>query len=199
MLYIQIIVNNSFNFITDLASNEICYKFKVKDSTSLLFAEDLFAEIFNKLRLVLKKETNDVITFAFIIIKTRYDLKHLLLYFKTEDKAFLKLYYKYFILGFTNRKLSQQRVKPFKILKKIEHLVYHFQLSSIIKIYSIISIIQLKPFAITTAKILNSYKKIINIEPFFIHNENDFDINKTEINRIVKKKITREKTHYLLK
>ena len=85
-------------------------------------------------------------------------------------------------------------MRSFKILKKIEYLIYRFQLSSIIKIYLIILIIQLKPFAIITTKISNSYKKIINIESFFVHNENDdFNIKKIEINRIVGKKIIRKK------
>ena len=124
LLYIQIIVNNSLNFIIDLISNEIYYKFKIQNFINLLFVENLFAKIFNKFRLILKKEINDVIIFIFIIIKIRYDLKYLSLYFKTKNEFFFKLYYKYFILNFTNQKLFPQRVKSFKILKKIKYLIY---------------------------------------------------------------------------
>ena len=57
------------------------------------------------LRLALKKKIDNTIIFTFIIIKTRYDLKYLSLYFKLENKIFLKLYYEYFILNLTNKKL----------------------------------------------------------------------------------------------
>ena len=68
------------------------------------------------------------------------------------------------------------------------------------KIYSIILIIQLKFFAIIIIKVSDSYKKIINIESFLIHDNNDnFDINEIEIDRIMEKKMIRKKTHYLFK
>ena len=69
----------------DLVSNEIYYDFRVKDSISLLLIEDLSKKAFNKLRLILRKEINDTIIFIFIITKTRYNLKYLLLYFKLKD------------------------------------------------------------------------------------------------------------------
>ena len=40
-------------------------------------------------------------------MKVRYNVKYLTLYLKKEDKAFLKLYYKYTISSLINRKLSQ--------------------------------------------------------------------------------------------
>ena len=56
LLYIQIIINNSPNFVTGLISNEIYYNFKIKNFINLLFIEDLFMKFFDKLRLVLKKK-----------------------------------------------------------------------------------------------------------------------------------------------
>ena len=72
----------------------------------MLLILDVSKEVFNKLRLVKKKQANDVIIFASIIIKARYDLKYLTLNLKKSNKVFLKLYYKYIILKLINRKLS---------------------------------------------------------------------------------------------
>ena len=83
----------------------IYYNFKIKDSISLLLIEDLFEKVFNKLRLALREKIDDTIIFTFIIIKTRYNLKHLSLYLKLENKIFLILYHKYSILNLTNKKL----------------------------------------------------------------------------------------------
>ena len=57
LLYIQIIINNSFNNVIDLAFNKIYYNFKIKNFINLLFIENLFAKIFNKFRLILKKKS----------------------------------------------------------------------------------------------------------------------------------------------
>ena len=66
---------------------------------------NLFEKIFNKLRFIKKEKTNDVITFAFIIIKIRYDFKHLTLNLKKRKKVYFKLYHEYFILNLSNKKL----------------------------------------------------------------------------------------------
>ena len=84
---------------------------------------------------------NNAIIFASIFIKARYDFKYLIINFKKKDEAYLKLHYKYFILGLSNKKLSQQRVDSFKMLTKINSLIYQLQLSFIMRIHSIISIV----------------------------------------------------------
>ena len=50
----------------------------------MLFAElsKIFVEAFNKLRLIKREEVDNVIIFAFIFIKERYDSKHLIIIFK---------------------------------------------------------------------------------------------------------------------
>ena len=62
-------------------------------------------KVFDKLRLVKREQANDVIAFISIIIKARYDLKHLTLNLKENNKVFLKLHHKYVILELINRKL----------------------------------------------------------------------------------------------
>ena len=64
-------------------------------------------KVFDKLRLAKREQANDVIIFASIIIKARYDLKYLTLNLKKSDEVFLKLYHEYVISNLVNRKLSQ--------------------------------------------------------------------------------------------
>ena len=99
--------NNSSNTIIDLTSNEIYYKFKIANAISLLLiALDLSKKVFSKLRLAKREKVDNAIAFINIFIKTRYDLRYLLLNLKIEDKVFLKLYYRYSILKLKNRKLA---------------------------------------------------------------------------------------------
>ena len=63
---------------------------------------------------------------------------------KSKEEIFLSLYYNYTLRDLKNKKISSQRAKLFKIIKKINKLTYKLQLSLLIKIYFIISIAQLK-------------------------------------------------------
>ena len=93
--------------ITRLASNELYYKIKILNTISLLLSDlSISIKIFNKLRLIKRKEVDDAIVFTFTFIKIRYDVKYLTLNLKKNDKAFLRLYYNYLILDLFNYKLS---------------------------------------------------------------------------------------------
>ena len=78
--------------------------------------------------------------------KYYYDEKHQSFFMKSKDSAFIQLHKKYNISFITvlDLKLNQQYVEPFKILKKIERLVYRLKFSQHWRIYSMLSIIQLK-------------------------------------------------------
>ena len=62
-------------------------------------------KVFYKLYLIKREEVDDAMAFASIIIRLRYDVKYLVINLKEGDEVFLKLYYKYSILGLSNRKL----------------------------------------------------------------------------------------------
>ena len=64
----------------------------------------LSKEVFYKLRLIKRKKVDNAITFASIIIKLRYNAKYLVINLKKGNKVFLKLYYKYSILGHFSQK-----------------------------------------------------------------------------------------------
>ena len=123
----QITINNSLNNIIDLTFNKIYYDFRVKNFISILFVDNLVFEdikVFSKLRLVKREKVDNIIIFITIFIKVKYDFKYLTLSLKKDNEIHLKLYHEYLISNLINRKLSQQRVDPFKILIKIDHLTY---------------------------------------------------------------------------
>ena len=80
----------------------------MKNLISILLVDNLIFEdikVFNKLRLVKRKKTNNIIIFIAIFIKVKYDFKYLTLNLKKDDKIYLKLYHEYFISNLINRKL----------------------------------------------------------------------------------------------
>ena len=70
-----------------------------------MLASNLFKKTFNKLRLIKREKINNVMIFANIVIKVKYNVKHLTFTFKKEDEIHFKLHYKYSILRLSNRKL----------------------------------------------------------------------------------------------
>lgn len=201
MPYIQATVNNSPNSTTGLAPNEIYYGFRVKNPTSILLANNSVsrdAEAFSKLRLAKREEADNAMAFAAIFMKARYDSKHLTLSLKEGDEVHLKLHHGYSIPDLANRKLSQQRVGPFKVLAKVGHLAYRLQLPPVMRIHPVISVAQLKPTATTVAGgASDPYKRRVNTEPPLVTNKEQGD--DTEVERILKKRITRGKPEYLLR
>ena len=143
MFYIQITINNFSSNITDLVLNKIYYNFKINDIINiLLFAKlFIFAKNFDKLRLIKREKINNIIIFAFFIIKIKYNSKYFVFDFKKENEMHFRLYYNYSILNLFNKKLLQQKINSFKILIKIDYLIYRFQLFFVMRIYSIISVI----------------------------------------------------------
>ena len=86
-------------------------------------------------------------------------------------------------------------MKSFSILKKIDNLIFRLQLSSMMKIYSIVFITQLK--SIVSEE--NFYDKIANIESLLIEKKNNNSASHYKIERLLNKKISREKSQYLIK
>ena len=194
--YIQAIINNSPSSITGLAPNELCYGFKVNDATSMLLKDpELSEEAFHKLRLGKREEADDAMAFAAVLMKARYDARHLPLNLKEGDEVFLKLHQGYSIPGLANRKLSQQRVGPFKILAKVGTLAYRLQLPPVMRIHPVVSVAQLEPSAATANGVPDRYERVINQEPPPVQADSD----ESELERIMGKRVTRGKVEYLVK
>lgn len=75
--------------------------------------------------------------------KRRYDNTHIDIFVKLtiNNYVYFRFFNDYTISDLNNHKLNQQRIESFKILIKIDILVYRFELFSIINIHSIIFIV----------------------------------------------------------
>ena len=142
---IQVQLNNSLNTVTDLASNEMIYDFKIKNAlfsitkVNIVNAQDLSIQ-----RLKYQRKTIDVIVFATTKVKIYYDVRHTSILFEKDEYVYLRLNKEYKLSKRLNSKLSQQRCEFFKILQRVERLTYKLNLSSTWRVHSVIFIVQLK-------------------------------------------------------
>ena len=148
-----------------------------------------------------REQVKDVIIFVNILTKTYYDKSHIALRLTRDNMTYLRLYHEYEISDLVNRKLHYQRIGPFKILEKIKSLVYRLKLSSIMKIYSIVSIIQLE-FVMKD----DSYNRVRNTNLFTIEEEDenvDFDFvfkyKFYKIEKLLKRRDIEKNIIYLIK
>jgi hypothetical protein len=77
-------------------------------------------------------------------MKFRYDKSYTSLLFNSGDIAFLNLHQNHRIPSIHSKKLAQQRIKFFKVIRRISPLVYELEIPNNINIYPVISIIYLK-------------------------------------------------------
>ena len=88
-----------------------------------------------------RKQIENFIIFINVMIKMYYNNVHKFINVFKRNMIYLRLHYEYKISRFNNHKLHNQRIDLFKILKKIKKLTYRLKFSSIMRIYSIISIV----------------------------------------------------------
>ena len=141
--FLQGSLNNSATS-TGFAPNELSYGFRVRDTLGMLTTSDLPAEDLDKLRLIKREEANDAIAFANAMTKHRYDSNHKAMNLQEGSLVYLRLHHGYSIPG-VNHKLSNQRIGPFKVLKKVGNLAYRLELPELMRIHPVISIAQLEP------------------------------------------------------
>lgn len=179
--------------MTGFAPNKLCYGFKVNNNVTLL--EDLPTEDYNRLRQIKREAAEEAIAFANTVTKVRYDKVHTAMHLKQGDMVYLKLYHGYKIPGLANRKLSQQRVGPFRILAKVGNLAYKLDLPPTMSIHPVISIAQLEPKVSGD----DPYKRPRddNNQPA-VENQDD-SYPSFEIESLLDKRITRGIPQYLVK
>ena len=135
-------LNNVVNAIIDYAFNELVYEFRVNDTFNLL--KDLSTKNYDRLRQIKRDSTKEIIVFVNVMHKLRYDFAHKNVKLTINDYAFLRLHVDYIICELSNKKFNQQRVDFFKILKKIDILIYRLKLSLVMQIHFVVFITQLK-------------------------------------------------------
>ena len=198
---LQAQLNNSFNIVTELASNEIVYEFKTK---KLIIAVDVKVDnisdnILNR-RLKYQRETADVIVFAQVKTKIYYDVKHQFILFHFENKVYFRLHHEYQLSDRFNRKMFNQRCESFTVKRRVDRLAYELKLSAHWKIHSIISITQLK----SCFNQSNSYNRFRSNYLAFVEVEKNIDDWKSYIvERIVNKRFRKFEritiTQYMIK
>ena len=122
-------LQRKFNNNDDLTFNKIIYKFisiqvfdLVKSSTNI---DENNLSLKNR-RFIARFKAFDTIAFVQINVKHYYNEKHQSLFMKFENFVFIRLHREYDIsfIAMLDSKLNQQYIESFKILKKVERLVY---------------------------------------------------------------------------
>ena len=150
---LQFRLNNNINAIIDKIFNEIIFDFLSREviiaiiNVSIDLKKSFTITLidfksFERDRFVFWKKISNVIFFAIVKIKITYDFRHQILKFNFDDQVYLRLHRDYFLLNKHNFKLSNQRIDSFLIKRRVERLVYEFDLSFQWRIHSIILIAQ---------------------------------------------------------
>ena len=79
---------------------------------------------YDRLRQIKRNSTKKIIDFVNVMHKLRYDFIYKNVKLIVNNYVFLRLHVDYIIFEFSNKKLNQQRVDSFKILKKFDILIY---------------------------------------------------------------------------
>src|SRR5438034_3144536 len=110
-------------------------------------------------------------------MKHHYNKYYIFLLLNSDDLVMLKLYHEYHVSNVKNKKLSIQQVRYFSIKQQVFFLVYKLDLSSNMKIHSIISV--------TNFKFLSSDKDFYKCQ----YNKHSLSVkeNKAEKNNLDKK------------
>ena len=135
---------NSLVGTTGVTPNQILYGCHTRDGLGLLEHQNKHITREDQ-RELFRHETADTIDFANARAKLRYDKNHTDLEFEVGDRAYLRLHRGYTLPDMANKKLSNQRVGQFEIVRKIGKLAYKLQLPPVMKIHPVVSIAQLEP------------------------------------------------------
>ena len=88
--FLQIEFNNVKQFVTDYASNELIYKFKINDSINML--ADLTLKNYNYFRQIKRKNVEAIMTFANAINKSRYNQAHRVIKLTSKFLIYLRFH-----------------------------------------------------------------------------------------------------------
>ncbi len=117
----QSVFNNTRFVITEKISNELLYE----------ITSNLSLDISSSNKIVdnhtqLRKKAQNVIDWIQMINKLHYDRLHSSLFLKMNEWVLLRFHHEYFISKFKNiiKKIFTQYVELFKIVQRIERLVY---------------------------------------------------------------------------
>ena len=164
--------------------------------------KNLFVKNYFRLKQIKRESAKKIMIFANVMHKRRYDETHINIQFKIDDYAFFKLHVDYTIFDLNNHKLNQQRVDSFKIIDKIDTLIYRFELSFVMQIHFVIFITQLK-FASSSNNDSYQRSRSNNSSSITTKNDDSNDFTQTsnyEIERLLNRRIiSTNRINYLIK
>lgn len=162
---------------------------------------DLPPEDYSRLRLIKREEAESSMAFASALSKARYDLHHKAISdaITAGSMVYLRLHQGYTIPGLANKKLSNQRVGPFKVLEAVgsSKQAYRLELPPIMKIHPVASIAQLEPATPGP----DPYGRTTDYHPPPVEEEDDplREAPHYEVERLLDKRISRNQPQYLVK
>ena len=92
-------------------------------------------------------------------MKHYYNKHHIFLLLNSDDLIILKLHHEYCVSDIKNKKFSIQQVEYFSIKQQVFSLVYKLDLSSNMKIHSVISVINFKFLSLSKNLYKHQYNK----------------------------------------
>ena len=182
--------NNIFSSTTTKTSNEVCYDFTSCTNTNLIDSSA------NSSKNLIRKSIQDSIAFSQALFKHYYDKAHHNCQMQVNDWVLIRLHKEYNISSTMTlrKKLSQQYIDSFQIMKKIENLTYRLRISQHWNIHPVISIAQLEPSSSSIAN--NSFSSSI-----IMKSELKIDtVRSYEIEKILTKRNNRQREiEYLIR
>jgi hypothetical protein len=189
---------NNFVAAHEKIFNEMMYDFISIQSEDMIRKNSTNISQLNST--TLRKQVIDAIAWTQMIMKINYDHKHTSLNMNVEDFALLRLHKDYNIstTKILKKKLSQQYVDSFKVLEKIENLVYRLNFFQNWRIHSVISIAQLKSIS---DSIIDSFNRSDSIESESVEMKEDTKkVKFFEIERLIDRRMTtRRDVKYLVR
>ena len=190
--------NNSTS--NDITFNEIAYDFISVQAIDLMksFADDDDLSLKNR-RMIARAKIFDAIVFAQMNVKHQYDDKHQSLFMKADDQILIRLHrdYDIFFIAMLDKKLSQQFVELFKILKRIERLTYRLKLFDHWRIHLVLFVAQLK----LVSKTSNLFNRSRSNHSKSVFVRDDIDkVKFYEVEEVVDKRLSDKRdTKYLIR
>lgn len=138
---IQFLLNNTSFSTIKKTLNKVNYKFSFKKALDLFPAANLPNTFVTCTNIV------NVIFFALMNQKTNYNRKYQPLFIKVRNWTRLRFHKSFSIFSSVEvtKKLIQQYIGPFHIIKTVGCLAYRLDIPSVWKIYRVFSIARLEP------------------------------------------------------
>jgi hypothetical protein len=183
----QSVFNNTRSVVKERTSNELLYELVSNLSLNISITDKTLNH--NQSR----KETQNFIDWAQMINKSHYDRRHSLLFLKVDEWALLRLHHDYFISRsrIMTKKIFAQYVEFFKIIQRVDRLIYRLNISSDWKIYSVFFVTQLK-------SVFDSAKNSFNRSKSSHSSSMTDTQNQYEIERLINKRVIRRDHDYFI-